>query len=348
MELCKKKRKMGLIIDTDCGIDDISAILVALGSSVEITALTIVEGNVDLSEGVLNAQRLVCLADRNIPIFRGSSPLIQGVYYPERWPGHGKDGLGGFTAKQEYMQLESELFPSYELVPVDAEPAAMALVRLVNQHPQELDIMALGPLTNLALALKLDSSFLTKLRSCYIMGGCVHAKGNANNTAEFNIHYDPEAAHIVFQAAVQASSLRTRPVLNLIPWETTLDNAFDWTFIDQLRESKRGKFVDYIVEFARTQFGSSQQQPGYPKSEFDEHVGKLKKCVLPDVSAMVAFLHPETVLSYHDWDIKVELSGLHTRGTTHMQWMQIKDINTRVVLKMDCSLVHDIVKKSLQ
>jgi inosine-uridine nucleoside N-ribohydrolase len=339
---------MGLIIDTDCGIDDISAILVALGSPVEMVAMTIVEGNVDISEGVSNAQRLVRLADRNIPIFKGSSPLIEGVYFPERWPGHGQDGLGGFTSKQEYKLLESELFPSYESVPVSSEPAAMALVRLVNAQPNELDLVALGPLTNLALAIKLDPQFLTKLKSCYIMGGCIHAKGNANNTAEFNIHYDPEAAHIVFQAAVYASFLRDQPVLNLVPWETTLDNAFDWSFIDQLKETTRGKFVDYIVEFARTQSGSSQQQPGYPKSEFDVHVGKLRKCVLPDVSAMIAFLYPDTVVSYHDWDIKVELSGFHTRGTTHMQWMNIKDVNTRVILKMDHGKVYEIMKKSLQ
>jgi purine nucleosidase len=154
-----------LIIDTDAGIDDIVSIIVAFGANdIEIVGFTVVEGNVDLSEGVMNAKRLCRLSNQKIPIYKGSSPLIQGIFSPERWPGHGGDGLGGFTQRSEYQQLKSLLFQGYEDILVEEEHASAALVRLVNEQPGELDLIALGPLTNLGLAIKLDPLFLTKLK----------------------------------------------------------------------------------------------------------------------------------------------------------------------------------------
>lgn len=196
---------MKFIIDTDMGIDDAVALLMALAyPQARIQAITTVAGNVGLAQATHNAGVVLDVAAAPaIPIYAGCArPLLQ--HCPEDATSiHGPDGLGG-AARPTARRPE-------------AEHAALALVRLARQRPGELSLVTLGPLTNVALAIRLDPHFPAYLNRLVIMGGAVNARGNTTPPAEFNISIDPEAAKIVFGAAGQVAGGTW-----LVSWETSV------------------------------------------------------------------------------------------------------------------------------
>ena len=150
-----------LVIDTDPGIDDCHAIMMALSyPHVKILGISVVTGNTSLDNGVRNIHYLLHTFNRkDIPVFRGADRAIDGMqkYAPLI---HGDDGFGNATAgKQINLDCLSD------------EPAAAALVRLARENRGELVIAAIGPLTNIFLAQRLDPEFSRNLKSLYIMGG---------------------------------------------------------------------------------------------------------------------------------------------------------------------------------
>jgi inosine-uridine nucleoside N-ribohydrolase len=150
-----------LVIDTDPGIDDCHAIMMALSyPNIEIVGITIVTGNTSVENGVRNIHYLLHAFNRkDIPVFRGAERAIDGrqKYAPIV---HGEDGFGNVTqGKQIDLDLLSD------------ESAAVSLVRLAREYRGELVIAAIGPLTNLFLAQRLDPEFSRNLKYLYIMGG---------------------------------------------------------------------------------------------------------------------------------------------------------------------------------
>ena len=176
-----------LIIDTDPGIDDAQAIMMAcVHPNVTVEALTIVAGNVGLDRTVANACTILDIMGSGARVYPGAA---QGFVFQGEDASyvHGDDGLGGANYP-----------PSSR--PIEAEHASLALIRMANEAPGEYTLVALGPLTNLAIALKIDPDLGSKFKRLVIMGGAVHSRGNTPNlTAEFNIFADPEAAHVVFK-----------------------------------------------------------------------------------------------------------------------------------------------------
>lgn len=197
---------MKLIIDTDSGIDDAIAILMALSyPNVQLLALSTVMGNVPLAQATHNAAVILDVAGApSIPIFRGCpKPLLQ--YPPPNATNvHGTDGLGGAGGATTPRSIQPE-------------PASLALIRLVRENPGQITLLAIGPLTNIALAIHLAPDFLTNLKRLVIMGGSIDGRGNTSPAAEFNVLVDPEAAAAVFTACQRADTAVT-----LISWETTL------------------------------------------------------------------------------------------------------------------------------
>lgn len=200
---------MKLIVDTDMGIDDAIALLMLLDRpEVEIEAITTVAGNISLDQATHNVGVVLDVANGPaIPFYRGCArPLLP--YEPEDAAGiHGPDGLGGAGQVETRRRAE-------------AEHASPALVRLVRENPGQITLLVLGPLTNVALALRLDPELPQKLKRLVVMGGAVDGRGNTTSTTEFNIGFDPEAAKIVFAAAGQVPD-----GLWLVPWETSLAYA---------------------------------------------------------------------------------------------------------------------------
>ncbi|XP_071546275.1 inosine-uridine preferring nucleoside hydrolase-like isoform X2 [Panulirus ornatus] len=201
-----------VIIDTDAGIDDAHAIFMALEAHkqrvIEVIAITTVQGNTlvhNVNTNVLRILRTVELME--IPVYSGTTkPLVHPWVDPEG-NYHGLDGFG--DAELPPMPSSSSL--------LKPQHAVWALIELVKRYPGEIVLTALGPLTNVALAIRIDPSFTSRLLDIYVMGGNTEGKGNATLSAEFNFACDPEAARVVLEET-------TLPI-HLTPFEICKDGV---------------------------------------------------------------------------------------------------------------------------
>ncbi|HET8679345.1 MAG TPA: nucleoside hydrolase [bacterium] len=179
-----------VIIDTDPGIDDTAAIFLALGSGeVTVEALTTVFGNTEVEHCTRNALKILEVAGRaDIPVHPGAPrPLVRDPTYAKMI--HGNNGLG-----------------DVEYAPPRASPSATgaveAIISRVMSAPGEITLIALGPLTNVALALAAEPRLASRLRRVILMGGAVLTWGNVTPAASANLFNDPEAARAVYRSGV--------------------------------------------------------------------------------------------------------------------------------------------------
>jgi purine nucleosidase len=275
-----------LLIDTDPGVDDALAILMAFAHpKARVEALTVAAGNVGLTHTVANALRLVELVGARVPVFAGcESPLV--LPAEDAAFVHGTDGFG-----------DANLPPPQRSA--SEEHASLAMLRLAREHPGELTFVMLGPLTNLALALRLDPTLPRRVQRLVVMGGAVTGRGNTRRVpAEFNISFDPEAAHIVFSHW---------PEFELLDWEATLAHGF--AFADFARwlgaNDARARFYDRISGKTR---------------EFMRRTRHPERWHAADALAMAVVLEPEQVARWVARPVEVELSGHATRGATVVDW----------------------------
>jgi purine nucleosidase len=180
-----------IIIDCDPGQDDALALLLALGSpeEIEVLAVTAVAGNVPLSLTEKNARKIVELARRpDLPVHAGADrPLVRDLVTAEFV--HGKTGLDGADLPEPAM-------------PLAEEHAALAIVRILREQPSRtVTLCPVGPLTNIALAMRLAPDILPRIKEIVLMGGAIGV-GNITPAAEFNIYVDPHAADVVFRSGV--------------------------------------------------------------------------------------------------------------------------------------------------
>jgi inosine-uridine nucleoside N-ribohydrolase len=214
-----------VIIDTDAGPDDAAAIFVALNynkyvynSSLEVIAITCVYGNTAVDNVVVNVLKTLQTADRlDVPVYRGASKSL--LLTPPQDNYFGEDGFGDF----EYPN------PPDPDDLLQSKHAVIALIDTVNKYPGEVTLLCIGPLTNVALALRLDPKFLTKLKNLVVMGGSVEGVGNIKPGIEFNFYVDPEAAFIVFNST-DTSTGDIQPII-LLPYESVSERnviSMDW------------------------------------------------------------------------------------------------------------------------
>ena len=302
-----------LLIDTDPGVDDALAILMAHAHA-DMAGLSIVAGNVGLGHTVRNARTLIDLLGVATPVFAGCATAL--VRAPEEDAAfvHGQDGFGDIG------------FPE-PVAPLSDEPAALALLRLTRERPGELTLVALGPLTNLALALRLDPTLPERVARLVVMGGAVTGHGNTGKVpAEFNIGFDPEAAHVVFEAF---------PSFDLVDWEATLRHAFDDAEFDDWLAAgdRRADFFGQIVAAAR----------GYN--------AKHDRCgvIAADALAMAVALDPGIVTRRETRAVAVELDGRQTRGATVVDWANRlgQPARANIVLEVDQARFAAMVRRAL-
>ncbi|WP_214415780.1 nucleoside hydrolase [Sphaerisporangium fuscum] len=177
-----------VVVDTDTGIDDAHTLLYLAGrDDAEIVAITSVYGNCTEEDATRNIGYVSRVLGLEVPVARGADAPLRGAAHIAGYV-HGKDGLG-------------DLGRDRPLPRVTAESGPELLVRLAHEAPGELDLLALGPLTNLALALRLDPELFTKYRSVVIMGGSgPYAEPGTLLMIDANVNNDPEAARAVFAA----------------------------------------------------------------------------------------------------------------------------------------------------
>ncbi len=182
-----------VIIDTDPGLDDVLALILALRCpTLDIRAVTVVAGNVPLQACTANALRTMEAASAGPapPVFPGcASPLSAPAARAEHV--HGGDGLGGASSR----------FPVRRLRP-ESTHAADRMVSLARELGPELTLVSLGPLTNVAAALRKDAAAMSRIRKLVVMGGSADGRGNATPVAEFNFFSDPAAARAVVRSAL--------------------------------------------------------------------------------------------------------------------------------------------------
>ena len=247
-----------LILDTDPGVDDALALLYLRARfDLRLLAITTVFGNADVETTTRNALWLRARLGLDVPIHRGADTPLARSRGRSPVHVHGENGLGD-------IDLSGPALPA-----ADPGPAHEAIIDLVRAHPGQVTIAAIGPLTNLALALRAAPDIAGQVAEVVIMGGAF-ARGNVTPFAEANIHNDPEAA-----AEVLAESW---PV-TLVPLDATLPCVLtDAAARKMAQTNATGRFVHDVTR-------------GYAAT-YARHEG-LNGCVLHDVAALVRLTRPE-------------------------------------------------------
>ena len=303
------------MIDTDSVVDDAHAIMMAFAHpEAHIEAITTVAGGVSLERATANACIILDVLERDVPVYAGCGRALVAEDTPDASFVMGKDGLG-----------DSGYPPSKRRVA--DEHAVHALIRLANASPGELTLVTIGPLTNLALATRLDPTLPKKYERLVVMGGSIRGLGNITPAAEFNVYADPEAAAIVFDAW---------PGLTLISWETTMDHSLTAEQVETLMtmDSPRAEF------FRRISRGMI---------EFDyQFLGRR----LPeaDASAVAVALEPDIVRKAEAHYVQIELAGHHTRGQTAVDWYDQtgREPNVNLVLEMDIQRLWELMQAAVR
>jgi inosine-uridine nucleoside N-ribohydrolase len=268
-----------VIIDTDPGVDDAMAILLALNSpELKVEALTVVPGNVEGKQGLENALKIVSLAGRCDVLVAGGAqhPLNQKLITAQYW--HGPNGLAGVELPALKCKADSRFGPDL-------------IIEFVHKYPHEITLIPVGPLTNIALAVSKDPSIVPLVKDIVIMGGSITG-GNVNGAAEANIYNDPDAAAIVFNAG----------------WMVTMvgSDVGERTLITrrQLSElqSMHGPESDFVYKLADF-YVTRSEKSGY------------QGAAMYDPLAVGTVIDP-TLVTLKDMHVDVETKGEFTRGET--------------------------------
>jgi inosine-uridine nucleoside N-ribohydrolase len=269
-----------VIIDTDPGVDDALALLLAMRSpELKIEAITPVAGNVPLGLTLPNALRMVEIAGRtDIPVAAGAkTPLVRRLVTAAY--AHGENGLGG------------AVFPEPKIKPV-AQPAAELIRDIIRKYPGEVTLIPVGPLTNIATALDLDAELAGMVRGITLMGGSLSG-GNITPAAEFNIYVDPEAAHIVFQSGIPITMVG----------------------LDVTRKTSLTEEHVRTLETAQNPVSQAAAKIGRNALEHNRQMGFLVGPNMHDSLAVASFLDPSLV-TLKDYYVDVETTGELTAGET--------------------------------
>ncbi|XP_062194717.1 probable uridine nucleosidase 2 [Phragmites australis] len=271
-----------VIIDTDPGIDDSVAIMMAFQSpGVQVLGLTTIFGNCTTECATRNALILCEKAGHpEVPVAEGSpEPLKGGKPHVADFV-HGSDGLGNIDLPD----------PTSKKV---EQSAAEFLVDKVSQFPGEVSVLALGPLTNVALAIKRDSSFVSKVKRIVVLGGAFFSAGNATPSAEANIHSDPEAADIVFTSGAD---------IYVVGLNITTQVSFTDDDLLELRNSK-GKHAQFLCDICKFYRDWHVKSYGVPV------------VFLHDPVSFAALVHPE-YFTFKKGVVRVETQGICTGHTS--------------------------------
>ncbi|NTW12100.1 MAG: nucleoside hydrolase [Anaerolineales bacterium] len=288
-----------ILLDTDPGIDDALAILLALASpELSLEGLSVVHGNCSLDRAVTNGLSILELVNAShIPLARGCAlPLVQPSLLAAET--HGNTGLG-------YAKL-----PEPRIQPI-GQHGSDFLIEKILSNPGEITLVAIGPLTNVALAVRKEPKFAKSLKELIIMGGAIRHEGNQTALAEFNTFVDPHAAHIVFHAGIPTT---------LVPLDVTYQCLLTAQDVERLLkiDSPIPGFIKDATDFYMEYHASYQGIQG---------------CIINDPLALALTFAPE-LCDYEELPVDVDISGGVSMGKTFADFYnyQKKPANMRVAL----------------
>uniref|UniRef100_A0A182N906 Inosine/uridine-preferring nucleoside hydrolase domain-containing protein n=1 Tax=Anopheles dirus TaxID=7168 RepID=A0A182N906_9DIPT len=292
-----------VIIDLDAGTDDAWALLMLLKGETrygyEVIGITCVNGNTTVDHVVENVLTVLSAIGRtDVPVFRGAQePLILPAQPRTGGNFHGVNGFGDIPFDVEV-----------DRTPLRQEHAVSALHRLLSLHEGRAELICIGPLTNLALAIKLHPGLLDLIAHLYIMGGNRYGVGNITRSAEFNFHTDPEAAHIVLRQA--------RCPTTIVPWETCQRQAealpLQWR-LQKLGADESRTVLRILNAVERKVYG---QRPSW------------MPC---DAFLVAVYMWPECVEQEKRYPVDVEVHGSLTRGQMVLDHQRLGTGHVRII-----------------
>lgn len=294
-----------LIIDTDTAADDSFALLVGLlHPHADLRAVTIVAGNVSFNQQVQNALITIDQAGRSgqVPVYKGAKDPLMRPWLEASAHGDGKGNVD---------------WPDPRQLP-ESTHAAEAIVAMINESPGDIDILAIGPLTNIALALALDRDLPRKVGELWIMGGCDNSIGNVTAAAEYNFYVDPEAANMVISAGFEVT---------IVTWTLTLAQA-TWSD-DQLD----------AVRALKTPLSEFFTILNAPNKQFNESVG-ISGSTHPDSLTAMLMMEPSLIRRSSRRRVAIETQSSLTRGYSLMDPREVrrvdgKEFNATVIDEID-------------
>ncbi|KAG5314015.1 IUNH hydrolase, partial [Acromyrmex insinuator] len=306
-----------IIVDCDAGIDDALALIVLLASHttkrLNIKAITCVNGNTKVSNVVRNVFRTLHVCDcTDIPVYRGAySSLLDTPNAKETASEcyHGKDGFGDiFTDDPDTSKLQEE-------------HAVCALHRITSEEPGNISVICLGPLTNIAMTIKLFPEFVNNVKELFVMGGNSTAQGNITAQAEFNFYADPESVHIVLNSI-------NKP-LWLLPWESCLEARI-------------------THEWRRDVLGKIDKPCVHMMNKIEESRRLQAKKYFPYYTVCDAFLAgivliPRMAKNVVPWHADIELNGNKTRGQVVLDHLLSDKPNVNLIHSFDSEIFKEIL-----
>lgn len=324
-----------LIIDADTGSDDAVALILAYRNleQSQILGVSVVSGNVPLQQAAINTQYVNELCELLIPIYKGESkPLTR--EYKEVFSSaeaneialsygnlstsaqhvHGIDGLGDIGLLPQNISFETDTAQEF-------------YEKALNEN-DSVDLVTLGPLTNIALLVQNYPALLHKINHCYIMGGSSNALGNVTKFAEYNFWVDPEAADIVLNSGIP---------ITMIGWDPSLyDAMIDSSKITEidLLDTKYSKFTNDIQVVLRKMMQEIFGEDGYD---------------LPDPLAMAVFLDQTIIKDSIEVNVRVDTRDGMTRGGCVLDFLNLEPEahKIRVVQRCHQDKFFELLKKSL-
>ena len=292
-----------MLIDSDTASDDAVALVMALRQfEVQIEAITIVCGNVPTEQALQNALYTAELCGADVPIYAGAAKPILRPLATAQFV-HGKDGMGDIG-----LPLHGR-FP-------EPDHAVDVIIRLANQLPQVLEVVTIGPLTNLAIAILREPSITKKIKHCVVMGGVGEGFGNVTPVSEYNIWADPEAAKIVFSSGLP---------IKMVGW----DIARKYAYVGSEELDELAKLDTPLSKFAV----DIQKE----LLQFAMHSSRLPGFDLPDPIAMAIALDDALVIRSVMTHIEICCADGATRGQTIVDHNQMIKDGSKVEVVLEAS-----------
>ncbi|MGB9843092.1 MAG: nucleoside hydrolase [Caldisericia bacterium] len=271
-----------IIIDTDCGVDDAIAIMIALTyeDDVQINGITTVTGNTYVDQVTKNVLRILdFFGKKDIKVYKGASkPLINKLQRGAKI--HGEDGLGDIELKYSERKEEEDI-------------NAISAIYKISKENGPIDIITLGPLTNISIALNLYPELKNYINVIYSMGGAIEI-GNVTKFAEFNFHADPEAVQTILDSKIP---------FKIVPWDGIVKNSF--------LENELKEVINENTPTGKL-FHSLTKKP----LSYVERLLMIRAMSLPDPIAIACYLDESIIKQKRKGDLMMELNNNALRGSS--------------------------------